>query len=251
MVTNMALTQIELLSGIFSLVFISIAILVGLLIISKYFKYKKNILLYVGFVWIIMSELWWSSSFSFLIALVTGNGLTERTYFLVGNLFVPLGILIWMKAFTDLKFKNKQKLILIIFAVICILYYATFIPFIFIDVSVIGEMRSVVDGNYKPIALVFLFTGLFTFVISGLIFAKESLKAGNWEIKIKGKFLTLAFILFGIGAGLDGLKPYFIDPAYLDVVLIINRVILIFSAFCFYCGFILPKFVKELFSKED
>jgi len=247
----MALTQIELLSGIFSLVFISIAIIIGLLIISKYFKFKKKTLLSVGFVWIIMSEVWWSSSFSFIVALSTGTGLTDELYFFLGNLFVPLGILLWMKAFTDLKFKDKQKLILIIFAAICTLYYVTFIPIIFIDVSMIGEMRSVVDANYTPFALVFLLTGLFTFVITGLIFAKESLKSGNWEIKMKGKFLALAFVMFGIGAGLDGLKPYFISPAYLDVVLIINRVILIFSAFSFYCGFILPKFIKELFSKED
>lgn len=247
----MALTQIELVSGIFSLVFISIAIIIGLLIISKYFKYKKNILLLVGFVWIIMSEVWWSSSFSFIVTLSTGIVLTDEIYFFIGNLFVPLGILLWMKAFTDLKYKDKQKIILIIFAVICTLYYVTFIPIIFIDVSVIGEMRSAVDANYTPIALVFLLTGLFTFVISGLIFARESLKSGNWEIKIKGKFLILAFVMFGIGAGLDGLKPYFISPTFLDVVLVIDRVILIFSAFSFYCGFILPRFIKELFSKED
>ena len=247
----MTLTQIELINGIFSLVFISIAIIIGLLIIIKYFKYKQTILLLVGFVWIIMSEVWWSSSFSFIAALSTGNGLTDEIYFFIGNLFVPLGILVWMKAFTDLIFKDKQKLILIIFAAICMLYYVTFIPIIFIDVSVIGEMRGVVDGNYTPIALVFLLTGLFTFLITGLIFAKASLKSDNWEIKLKGKFLALAFVMFGIGAGLDGLKPYFISPDYLDVALIINRVILMLSAFSFYCGFILPKFIKERFSKED
>jgi len=247
----MALTQIELINGIFSLVFISIAIFIGLLIITKYFKYRQPLLLLVGFVWIIMSEVWWSSSFSFIAALSTGSGLTDEIYFFVGNLFVPLGILIWMKAFTDLIFKDKQKLILIIFTVICTLYYVTFIPIIFIDVSVIGEMRGVVDGNYTPIALVFLLTGLFAFVISGLIFAKESLKSDNWEIKLKGKFLALAFVLFGIGAGLDGLKPYFISPAYLDLALIIDRIILMFSAFSFYSGFILPRFIQKMFSKED
>ena len=247
----MTLTQNELVNGIFSLVFISIAIIIGLLIISKYFKFKHTNLLLVGFVWIIMSEVWWSSSFSFIAALSTGSGLTDEIYFFIGNLFVPLGILIWMKAFTDLIFKDKQKLILIIFAVICALYYVTFIPMIFIDVNVIGEMRGVVDGNYTPIALVFLLTGLFTFVITGLLFAKESLKSDNWEIKLKGKFLVLAFVLFGIGAGLDGIKPYFFSSEYLDVVLIINRVILMFSAFSFYCGFILPRFIKDVFSTKE
>ena len=216
----------------------------------KYFKYKEPLLLMVGFVWIIMSEMWWSSTISFIVALSNGIGLTDQVYFLLGNFLVPLGILIWMKAFTDLKFKDQQKLILIIFAVICVSYYLTFIPMIFIDVSQIGQMRNPVDGNYTPLALVFLLTGLFTFVITGLIFASESLKSKDWEIKMKGKFLILAFILFGIGAGLDGLKPYLFDATYHDIVLIINRVTLMFSAFCFYCGFILPKFVKGIFSKE-
>lgn len=245
----MALTSIEFITGSFCLGFVVVSIFVGLFIMSKYFKYKQRNFLLVGLTWIILSEVWWSSSFSFIAALITGSGLTDQLYFLIGNLFVPMGIMAWMVAFTDMKFKSKQKLILGIFGIISIMYYAIILSLIFIDVSLVGTMRGNVDGDYTPTAMLFLLTGLFTIVITGLIFAKESLRSENSEIKLKGKFLILAFISFGAGAFLDGIKPYLFPVDLLDIVLLINRIILISSAIEFYFGFVPPDWLKSLLLK--
>ena len=65
----------------------------------------------------------------------------------------------------------------------------------------------------------------------------------------------LAVVLFTIGAALDGLKPFLfgaiLNVIMMNVLLIINRIILILSGLAFYSGFLLPRWVKKLFLKED
>ena len=53
----MALEQIEILNGIFSLIFVVISTYIGIRIASKYLKYKQNELILVGFTWILMCEI--------------------------------------------------------------------------------------------------------------------------------------------------------------------------------------------------
>jgi len=174
-------------------------------------------------------------------------GLTDEVYFLIGNIFVPVALFAWITAFTELKMKDKQRLLQVIFLIIAVFYYAVFLFFIFTEVSVIGQMRGPVDGIYNTLALIFLLTGLFTFVITGILFAAESFKSSDRATRIKGGFLIAAFISFGIGGGLDGLKPFLFAPELLDIIELITRIILISSAIEFYFGFILPPFIKNLF----
>lgn len=83
-----------------------------------------------------------------------------------------------------------------------------------------------------------------TMLITEIIFGQSSLKSDNPEIKLKGKFLILAFVSWSIGAVLDAALPLNI------MTLMLARIILILSAIEFYCGFILPNFVKRIFKKE-
>ena len=62
----MNLTDVEILNGIFSLSIIIIFTILGLIIISRYFKHKRNIFIYVGFTWIGLAEPWYGSAISFL-----------------------------------------------------------------------------------------------------------------------------------------------------------------------------------------
>ena len=75
-----------------------------------------------------------------------------------------------------------------------------------------------------------------------ILFTKESLRSQSPTIKLKGKFLSIALITFVIGV----LIPYIsIDIS----ALIISRLTLIVSAIGFYIGFMLPKWVENLFIK--
>jgi len=241
----MTLTPIQTMNGTLTLIYVIISTVIGIKIASKYFTYKKRELILVGFTWIILMEIYWSSAFSFVAALITGEGLSPELYFTIGNLFVPIGLLMWLTAFTDFLYKQKQKIILTIAAVTGIIYYIAFFYFIFNDVSVIGEMYSPVDAEYRGFALLYLISVLLVFLITGIKFALESLKFDNPEVRLKGKFLLIAVISFAIGAGLDGLKPYLFG-GILEIVLIINRIILLSCAIEFYLGFNPPHWIQKL-----
>jgi hypothetical protein len=246
----MDLTPIVVLTGSFSLATVVISTIIGLRIASKYFMHKRRELLLVGFTWILLCEIWWSSAFSFLAAIFTGVGFTPEIYFTIGNLFVPVALIFWLTAYTDFLYKKKQKLILLIATITGVIYYFVFFYFVFNDVTVIGVLYpNSVDAEYRSFALVYLISVLLVFLITGANFARVSIRSDNKEIRLKGKFLLLAIILFTVGAALDGLKP-FLFGSILNVILIINRIILILSGLAFYSGFLLPRWIKELILKE-
>ncbi len=246
----MALTPFQTMNGILTLIYVIISTVIGIKIASKYFKNKKRELILVGFTWIILMEIFWSSAFSFVSELITGKGFSPELYFIIGNLFVPIGLLMWLTAFTDFLYVEKQKVILTIAAVTGIIYYIAFFYFIFTDVSVIGEMYSPVDAEYRGFVLLYLISVLIVFLITGIMFALESLKSDNPENKLKGKFLLIAVISFAIGAGLDGLKPLFFKET-IEIVLIITRIILLSCTIEFYLVFNPPHWLKKLLIKEE
>jgi len=82
-------------------------------------------------------------------------------------------------------------------------------------------------------------------MITGILFARESLRSESLEMKIKGKFLIIAFLSFTIGAFLDSL---ILRGAF---TVILTRLILISASIEFYFGFILPNWVKKIFIKSS
>lgn len=238
------LEPIEILNGSFSLICVVISTLIGFLIISHYPKYKDRLLILVGISWIGIFSPWWPSSISFLLVLITGTGLSLPLYLALGLVAGAPILLIWIYAFTDLEFTQYKRPLLIIYAIIGCVFEIYLVYFIITDPSAIGELAGEIDITYKSIALYYAIFIVITLLITGILFGKESIKAENPEIRLKGYFLIAAFISWSIGAMLDAALPLTI------INLTIARLILISSAIEFYCGFILPKFVKNLLIKQ-
>jgi hypothetical protein len=240
----MTLDPLDILNGIFSFMFVVISLVVGVLILLRYLRYKEKIYFLVGATWILISEPWWPSSLSFLVSLSNGVGLTPSLYFLIGNTLIPLAIILWLLAFTDFLFTEKRKMILLIFIIIGIIFEVIFYTFLFINPVLIGTSNSPVDVSYSFFIIIFLVFFVLTVVISGLLFARLSLKSDDPEVKLKGKLLVIAFIAFFVGALLD-------SSISLNVVgIIFVRLILIASAIFWYGGFLLPHWMKKLFLKQ-
>ncbi len=238
------LEPLEILNGIFSLIFVIITNVVGMIIASKYFKLKQREFLLVGISWMGICSPWWPSSISFLLVLISGRGLSTQMYFLIGNSLIPIFILIWLTAFNKLRYNGKQKKIIIIYALYGIIFEIIFFNLLFNDYNSIGELKGYTDVEYKYFVMGYLLSIVLTIFVTGIIFVKASLKSEDPEIKLKGKLLLIGLLSWVIGALMDAAIPLNL------ITLPIIRILLISSSIMFLGGWILPTWMKNLFLKE-
>jgi len=206
-----------------------------------------------------LSTLWLPEAVSFLMSLIIQQTLVIEWYFILGNVFVPVAVFAWIYAYTDMISKDKQKFILILIVIFGIVFEGLFFYHFFLDINLIGVISplrpfSADLGYFLTILLLISFLILF---VTGLKFARKSLKSENKEIRLKGKLLQFAFIAFTIAALIEKtarsilLGTIFPDPTILllSVMLVVVRLLLIASAIAFYGGFLLPRWMREIFTQ--
>ena len=228
-----------LISAVLALVFVSISTIVGILLILKYFKSKDKTLLYVGLTWIIIVEAWMPSAVNLIYMLMVPDGLSYQVRALIGNLFLPFGLILWTLVFTELVFTKYKKLLLIIFTIFSIVFEIILFYAIITDISLIIIIPSHdLNMNYTILWVVFQLIFSVVTLVSGLAFSWKSIKHDNPEIKLRGKILFIAFASFLIGA-LLGIVDLPIP----------GNIVMITSSIEFYIGYILPDWVKNRFIK--
>ena len=239
------LSTLDFITGLFSLLVISVSTVIGLIIASKYIEYKSKPYLYWGLAYTGFYCPWWSSGISFLSVLITGQPLSLFMYILIGNLFVPLFILLWILGFTEMVYQDKRKILLIIYSTIATVAEIFLIYFLITGTySVLATFTGIFDVTFNRLWLAWLLLVNFSVAIMGLLFARDSLKSEDSEIRFKGKVLIIAFLTYPICAIIDG----GVELNALGVILI--RSLLMFGAVMFYIGFFVPKFVKKIFKLE-
>jgi hypothetical protein len=253
----LALELVDYLQGSFSLIFVIISLIIGLTILSKYFKYKSRLYVLVGISWIGVANPWFPDSISFIMNVVWGVSLPVELYFIIGNVFIPLALITWLIAYTDMIYKRRQKLIITLIILFSLAFEAMFFYFFFTDITQIGEINPSrpFTVNFGLFITIYLLIVIVIMFITGLKFASKSIKASDKAVKLKGKLLRAAFITFTIAAILDSLLgTIFGDPSLatiLAIMVVITRILLITSAFEFYGGFILPRWMHSIFLKEE
>jgi hypothetical protein len=241
----MALESVEFLQGLFSLIFVIISTIVGIKILLKYYIYRQNELVFVGFCWIGMAIPWLPDGITLIMIIFFNHPLNEIIYFIIVIAFIPAFLLFWLIAITNFLYKLKQKLILIIYITISVIFEIIFFYLLLKDTSLIGTFLGSFQVEYTLFIQIYLLTAICIFSISGILFSRESLKSDNPEIKLKGKLLLAAIILFTIGAAIDAAAPL------IAITVVLTRSILIMSAITFYCGFILPSWMRKFFLEEE
>jgi len=240
------LEPLDYINGIMGLIFVSITIIVGISILFKYFKSNNVNLLYVGIAWIFFCSGWYGTSISFIASFFNGGfGLPLEAILLINFIPLPFGLISWMIAYTDFMFKDKRKLFMSILCIYIAVFYIIFFGSLLTDVSQIATKVSAVDTHSDNIIIsLILIIALILILLTGVSFSLKTIKIGNPEMKVKGKFLLVAFFSFVIGAILDAIMP----TSALSLILL--RILLISSALEFYIGFILPEMVKKFLLKE-
>jgi len=251
----MALELVDYLQGSFSLIFVIISLIIGITILSKYPKFKSRLYLLVGISWIGVANPWMPDSISFLMNLFVQQSLDIGWYFIIGNCFIPIALIAWLTAFTDMIYRDAQKKVLIVSIVLSIIFEIVFFILFFLDMDLIGVINPSrpFTVEFDIFITVYLLLVILVMVITGVIFAQKSVKLEDREVRLKGKLLRAAFITFTVAAILDSLLgSIFENPTdpFLSVLVVVVRILLIFSALEFYGGFLLPKWMKEIFMKK-
>lgn len=252
----MALELVDYLQGSFSLIFVIISLIIGITILTKYFEHKSRLLILVGTSWIGVAIPWIPDSISFLMILIAQTPLDTGLYFIIGNCFLPIALLTWLIAYTDMIRKKAQKKVIAITIILSIIFEIIFFSMFFIDLDLIGTIDPIsrpFTADFGIFITIYLMTVILVLLVTGVIFAQKSVKSEDREIRLKGKLLRGAFITFTVAAVLDSLLgAIFEDPTdpLLSILVVVVRILLIFSALEFYGGFLLPRWMKEIFIKN-
>jgi hypothetical protein len=224
-----------------------ITVSVGLRIFIQYFKYREINLFYIGLAWLGIATPYFPEFMQFLFLMTGESHIPEGIYFLYFLLNIadlPLFLILWLAGITNMLNinKKKRKSLLVIVIILSILIEILLFYFYFSQRSIIGV---IVDNAYRwaIFPTILLYSILVVILITGLMFAREALKAEG-EIKLKGQLLLIAFLIFVIGAILDT-----VTTIEFITVLIIARLLITSGSIFFYMGYLLPDWVKNIFLK--
>ena len=184
--------------------------------------------------------------FILIIDKPVNNEIVIFSYFILNIALIPLFMLLWLSAFLDLLNigKKVKYLILVVYIIVSSVFEVIFFYYYFTDLSFFGTFSGPFVDEWSLSVNLFIAAYISLVLITGLIFAHESLKANDSEIKLKGKILLIAFILFAIGAILDVISA-------LVVINIVARLIMVISSWLFYVGFVLPDWTKKIFLSSE
>jgi len=243
----MDLSVYQIFHGIFTLIFVIISIIIGIQIFYKYFKFGGNEFIALGLTYIFLSSAWWGPTFNFTTFVISGNPLPELLFVILNNAFLPLALIAWIFAYTKLQDLKQKREITLIYTVICVVWEIIFFIMIFWNLETLYTFEPTPAGIYyskrKIIALIFPIFALITALITGILFGKKASESPDEVVKWKGRFLSLAFVLFAGATLLDAVLERMV------VILVIIRIILIISAFAYYLGFFMPQRIEKILTK--
>ncbi len=234
----------DILNGFFCLIFVIVSITLGLIIASKYFKYKQKTFLYFGFTWIGLASLWMAKSISVIYTLITLNDFDTAVFMFIGNVFLPISSFAWLVVFTELAFKKNKKIVLLCFGIYSLLMEAFILYFIITDPNQIGTFIPPIDVNNSLMFSIYYGSLVVIILITGIIFGIKSLKSEYSEIKLKGKLIIVGASLFFLGGVFEIISTIHI------VIMIIGKIFLVMCAIFYYAGWLLPEWAKRLLLKE-
>ncbi len=242
----MALTPFEIFYGSFTLLSVVISTILGILIALKYKKYGKVDYLAVGITWLLLASPYWSDAIQFISVMIGGIQIPTNLYYFLANAFIAPMYITWIYTLTNILFVKRKKILLTIFSIIAVAFETLFLIVFFINPSLIGEQKSAFVVEWAIWIQIYLLLSIALLLITGFLFARASLKAGQADVRIKGIFLLIAFVSFTVATVIDVIGAD--NPN--EITILLARTFLIFSSLCFYIGYTLPKFVKNRFIKE-
>ncbi len=242
----MALTDLEFLQGSFTLIFVIISVILGFSIMLRYRTNKQKEFLLVGITWVFLVSGYFPDALNFVSILLTNNQIPDLLYLILATVFYPIIHVTWMKVITELRYKEKQKIIMSIFWIESVAYEAFLVFTLVTNPATVGVLVPPFVAVFGTFVEIYFFISMALFLITGISFARFYLKSTARENRLKGYFLLIALLSFIIGVLLDLI---FSPPT--PLTLVVARLILITSGFEFFIGFVMPHWIKLIFVREN
>ncbi|MFX1339721.1 MAG: hypothetical protein ACFFDK_14005 [Promethearchaeota archaeon] len=236
-----SLDTIVFFTEIFRLGLVIVGYILSVKFFMKYVSFKKEEFLWVGLSWLSFTTGYIPGVVVFLSLMVFGYSGEFLILFLICNVYLsPLVALCWFYAVACInypRYKNKVKWISI---AICIFFEILALYIYFYFPNLIGTMQSQFEFQYGLPIMIFISILFIITLITGIHLSITGIKSNDHDIKLKGKFLFVAFIMLFFG----GISDAMLETIY-PIFGIIAKLFLILSVFTYYYGFFLPKWVKK------
>ena len=220
---------------------LSLSLYCSIKLISKYFRFKRKEFIYAGITGIIITEPWWPIFINYLLILLGQARLPFEIYNLIAMIGLPIGLFSWLYVFSELMYKERQKEFLMFAVIYGIIFEVIVIPIALLDPLFTSTTFGI---SNLVIVLSISFVAELIPLITGLLFARVNLLSNNPEIRLKGRFLTYAFISYFVSGVLHiflSLPPIFVALVYIG---------LLSSAVSFYYGFVSSKRMIKFFIRN-
>lgn len=230
--------------GIFTLIFLIVTLLISGKMIYRGLKVNNKLISYVGISYFGVASCWLGVALNFLSVIILNIIPPWELYFMVHGGIVIIALVFWIAAMTDLlMFKDKtRKSIIAIAAILAVAADIIYFIVIFISIELLGTPVAPIQVEYGLFSYGYLTTILVVFLIFGGMFVRESLKANEPIINLKGKFLGASFIVFTIASVLE----VFFKEIW---IFVIGRIIVLIAGILFYIGFLMPKPIENALLK--
>ena len=226
------------------IIFVFISYLVGIRILSKYYQTKLNLYIPIGIAWMLLASFWISDTYNIIPIYFLKEGFVFEGNFkqLFDVFFISMALIVWVYGFLsliDLKPLWIKYTILLFYIILESAIMIIYIYYFYIDIKINGTLVYFLSALFS----------LLTFLSTGLIFTKKTMKYEGKEWN--GRFLFIAFLLFTIGVTFELVGTLMTSESVsnqnpIGVILYpIGSFILIFSSIFYYWGFFLPKFLKK------
>jgi hypothetical protein len=190
-------------------------------------------------VWIGISTPWMHGAIAFILIFINIT-LDVTIRFIIGYVFIPIITVLWLITFTEFMYREKRKIIVGIYSIIALITEVLFFYFLYTDPeNMIGYFVRTFSAVYRPYYRFTILFYLASALVTFLLFARESIKSEDPELKLKGIFLVIAFLTYAACAVFDSF--FLFQP----VIVVIIRLLLVSSAIEFYFGWILPEPLKK------
>lgn len=245
------LTDIQIFTGILTIIYIAIDIIVGFLFFNKIKQTdtQKRIMGIMGFFVITLSSPWWPVAIQFIVFAAFDIILTAQIYFFLTYWLVPLGMILWLWVVYELAFHNNKKFIIfyIYSAITCVGFYIYIMYNLFVNTDLIGTKEGYMAVSFGQAPILLSVYGLTINLISAGIFFQKVRKSNpeSKEPTLKALFMLFGFIFFTFSAVFQTVPVS--EAAWMQVLLKVTAVL---SAVCFYFLFFLPKILRKRMDEE-